>query len=359
MAEDVLIHIGAPKAGSTTLQEALRLNAAALEAQGIHAWQPPQAKGDTARALANLLLPPNRPLLPTERLHFASRAESIAWSRGCWEDLAAQVARRRPRLTVLSSEAMMAVQRPSELVAALRRIFGRVHVLAYIRDPVDQYRSGIDQAIRGGTRMAQLPLPDGFWYPAPAVLERYRKLLGPDGLILRNFDRANLAGGDLVTDFAACIGRVAGQAPDLPERPGRSNESLSAAATLWLLSVNETFARFTDRNDRHLLLQRREVIAALRRDEALQAEPPLRLDDPLIAGWVRQAADGLIGFCNAHFRATGQPPLAGAPGTPLPAPAVMQARLHAWLNGQAAPGALARVVQAVTAAGLPPQDETA
>lgn len=353
---DVLFHIGAPKAGSSTLQGALRLNAAALEAQGILAWHPPEDKGDPARALANALLAHRRPLLPIERTHFRSRAETIEWSRACWQDLAAQVRHRRPRLTVLSSEAMMSLPHPIALVSALKEIFDRVTILAYVRDPADQYRSGIDQLIRGGARLADLPVPTAFWYPVPKTLQRFRILSGEGGLILRNFDRANLEGGDLVTDFAACIAQVAGVAPDLSVRPGPINESLSAAATIWLLSANETFARFTDSDDRSVLKSRREVIGRLREAEPLRGLPPLKLDDPQIVAWARQAAEATIQLCNAHFQATGQrllpapPPLADLP--PLDE---MRARLHGWLMSQADPSLLFRVVSTITAAPLTPK----
>lgn len=340
---EVLFHIGSPKAGSSTLQDMLALNAPELADQGILAWQPEWRTSDPARALANLLL-------PIERAHFSSRAESIVWSRDCWKDLAAQVGKRRPRLTVLSSETMMELQTPRKLIEALRQIFDRVTILAYIRDPADHYRSGLDQAIRGGARMAELPLPVSFFYPDPAILGRYPVLPGVDGFILRNFDRANLAKGDLIADFAACIARLTGQAPDLPARPAATNESLPAAATLWLLSANETFARFTSQNDRDILKRRRAVISGLRNSAELRDLPALRLDDPEIAGWARQGAASLISFCNAHFAATGQTTLtAPPPPADLPPPEAMRARLHRWLNGQATPEAIARVVQVVTA----------
>lgn len=350
---DVLFHIGAPKAGSSTLQTALRLNADALEARGIFAWRPPSRKGDPARALANLFLPPERPLLPIERKKFRTRAETIEWSRACWQDLAAQVRHRRPVLTVLSSEAMMALPHPAMLIDALKEIFRKVTIMAYIRDPADQYRSGIDQLIRGGARMADLPAPPAFWYPLPRTLQRFRDLAGKAGLILRNFDRANLEGGDLVTDFAACIGRLAGQTADFAQRPGQVNESLSAAATIWLLSANETFVRFTDQDDRAALQARNAVIARLRDAASLQGLPALKLDDPQIVAWTRHAARELIGFCNAEFEASGQR-LLPAPPPPgeLPSADEMQARLHGWLMSQADPAVLSRVVAAVTTATL-------
>ncbi|WP_323038221.1 hypothetical protein [Gemmobacter sp.] len=146
---EVLFHIGAPKAGSTAIQEMLQLNAEPLAAQDILAWSPAQTVKDQARLLADRFLPPNRPLLPIERVHFRNRAETITRSHDAWTDIAAQVKRLRPRLTILSSEAMMAVSHPSHVIAALSEIFERITILVYIRDPVEQYRSGIDQVIRG------------------------------------------------------------------------------------------------------------------------------------------------------------------------------------------------------------------
>lgn len=334
---EVLFHIGAPKAGSTAIQEMLQLNAEPLAAQDILAWSPAQTVKDQARLLADRFLPPNRPLLPIERVHFRNWAETITRSHDAWTDIAAQVKRLRPRLTILSSEAMMAVSHPSHVIAALSEIFERITILVYIRDPVEQYRSGIDQVIRGGGRLCDLPLPADFSYPDISILQRYQTILGKDRLVLRNFERGNLAGGDLLEDFSGCIARLTGLVPDLRQRPEASNESLAAAATVWLLGANETFIRFTEGDDRSILRRRREVIQRLRMAEALRGQPRLRLEDPLLCDWVRHAARRLIYYCNTHFSATGQQLLPAPPQTvDLPPPHLVRHRLRDWLFGSAA-----------------------
>ncbi len=133
-----------------------------------------------------------------------------AWSADCWQRFEAEVQVRRPPLTLISSEHFSGLSDPSQLITRLQRSFSRITVLAYLRDPAELYCSTLQQRIRGnGDRLAALPSPLTFFYPARKQLEPFFKLVGPENMLVRRFgsnapqDRHTRR--DVVQDFFATL----------------------------------------------------------------------------------------------------------------------------------------------------------
>lgn len=342
----VLLHIGSPKAGSTTIQHALRLNRERLDARDVLTWEADDSKGDAARTLSNRFAPVVRPLLPRERLYFTTRAETIEWSTENWRTMSEVVQARKPALTVLSSESLFEVVKVRRVLDALRETFSDIMVIAYIRDPAEQYRSAIDQIIRDGARFRDLPMPTEFHFPSHEVIRAYHDALGKERVIVRNFDRRNLLGGDLVGDFFARMAHAAGVDLPAPEAPPQANESLCAAATICLLAMNETFQRFNDGDDRKLLSRRIAMVRRLVRSERLAAYPKLVLGDAPVADWARHAAAPAIDYYNTVFFPD-QVPLEEARDIKLPPYKKMRRAVHKWLLDQADLDNLPAVLQEI------------
>lgn len=341
----LLLHIGAAKAGSTTIQASLLLNRAALAQQGIAYWQPSDATVPPPRVLSNLFEPARKPLLPKERLHFATREEARDWSRREWDRMAAEISAERPALTILSSESLYYL-RPGAVLEEVRRTFSEIVVLMYIRDPVPLYRSALDQLIRDGARLADLPLPAQVTLGSADTLRRYRQQLGAENVILRRFDRACLEGGDLLTDVYQQIGQIHGQ-PVAPAHPVHStNESFSAAATLWILTLNEGFERLSETDDARQIQHRQALLERLRRAPALKDLPKLTDPPPEIRDWIRRANREDIAFLNQHAFDRTLPMEGPASDAPLPPEAEQRRAIRDWLLGQLNPGDLARVMAA-------------
>ncbi|MFN4098219.1 MAG: hypothetical protein ACK4GT_00445 [Pararhodobacter sp.] len=339
----LLFHIGSPKAGSTTIQQALQQSAGVLREQGVLAWEADNSRGPAARTLANAFARNEKPLLPRERLFFDDRKAAIAWSRENWDRLAAQVAAEKPDLTILSSENFYEMHNVRPVLDRLRAIFSQITILAYVRDPVAQFRSMLDQRIRDGDRLADLPVPGSQVQRGEVALENYRKHLGPENVRLRAFDRRNFPGGDLIADVFAQIEAVLGR--PLPPAPELSaaNESLCAAATLWLLGANEAFIRF-GKDDRELVRRRIDLIRRLSKARELTALPKLTDPDERVAIWIRHANREAIEYFN-RVALSEQIPLKQAPAdTMLPPEAEMRAGLRDWLFSNARPEDLARVL---------------
>ncbi|WP_417598091.1 hypothetical protein [Pararhodobacter oceanensis] len=347
----LLLHIGAPKAGSSSIQSALIANAKALREQGVMAWTAPSDKGPPPLTLANRFKTDERPLRPRERLHFTNRQQARDWSLQVWAQLARHLAAQQPELTVLSSEAFLNIGAVPKVLEVLEPLFSEVHILVYIRDPVDQYRSTLDQRIRDGDRFADLPLPHltiSHWH---RIVQRYRKLLGPERVIMRGFHRQAFIGGDLIADLAAQIGAVLGREVVMPTAVAATNESLCAPATLWLLAANEAFVRFATGDDSELIRRRLLLVRRLAAAPALQDLPKLTPPPELIAALLRQNHAAAIAFFNNSEAGKRHPLRMPAPDIATPEDSTIRAALRDWLLPQAKPDDLRKVLEAAIATG--------
>ena len=329
-----IVHIGAPKAGSSAIQGTIHRDRAAIARQGIYPFLP--STGPLDRALSARFRPDQTRLKPNMRMKFDDAASMQDWSRRCWEELEAAVRAERPDYTLLSSEHFFNLPRPGELLDALGALFSKITLLVYVRDPVAHYVSQTDQQIRGGVRLRDLGTPAGFAYYGAARLETYLAAVGRENMVVRNFDRANLEGGDVIADLFAQIARITGRRVDWTAPPRRANESLCRAASAWLLSINETFEHHGS-GDRAAIQRRWELIQRLSEAEALAGLPKLQLTDPELAALIRHNAREKIDWLNATFL-EGQIPLetAAAPAR-IPDEDALRARMRAWFLGHLKP----------------------
>lgn len=139
-----------------------------------------------------------------------------------------------PKSVIFSGEIMVdrldAVEFAT-MVGTLKSSFDRVVAIAYIRPLASLAASQFQQRVKTGLRR--------FVIPAPDYRKRFEKVLNefaPGDRIWRRFDRADLAEGDIVADFAQVLG-----VPKPPAAGLSKNESLSAEAMGALYAFN----RFT------------------------------------------------------------------------------------------------------------------
>ncbi|MEE4239560.1 MAG: hypothetical protein V2I51_22810, partial [Anderseniella sp.] len=230
----IIVHIGPPKTGTSSIQAALRINRDYLASQDIYVYQ---AQKMTSKALALAFMGETRNSMPDIRQHFPAAADAVAWSEACWEEFEAEVSARKPAVSVISSEMFGNLRDPSAFVARLGRTFERITVVGYVRDPVELYVSQLAQHIRSGARFRDLKSPLEYKYPKIWRIDNYIELLGLANIRVRNFSRSNLRGGDVVVDFFQTVAYLAKRKIALPTMPERVNESLPAAATVWLMTL--------------------------------------------------------------------------------------------------------------------------
>ncbi|WP_220475170.1 hypothetical protein [Paracoccus sp. JM45] len=114
------------------------------------------------------------------------------------------------------------------LVKTMKDNFDKVVAIIYVRPLASMVSSQVQQRIRMGQNDFKLPLP------------QYRKRIEPvvknfnrEDIILTRFDKDNLIGGDIVTDFAQRIG-----IEESPKSNIKTNETLSSEALGALLAFN-------------------------------------------------------------------------------------------------------------------------
>ncbi|MEP2716304.1 hypothetical protein [Pseudophaeobacter sp.] len=339
----VVVHIGPYKTGSTAIQAALRSHQAALAQQGCYYFDEPHM---AEFALQTLWLTQPEQMTPDLRHRFADLAAAQAWSARCWQRFEAEVQTRRPTLSVISSEHFSGLSDPEGLITRLRRSFSRVTVLAYLRDPASLYCSTLQQRIRGnGDRLAELPSPLSFFYPARKQLEPFLNLVGAANMQVRRFGGSNR---DVVADFCATLTRL-GMPLDLPSI--QANTTLPGAVIAWVLTLNETLGARGPGAARHRLLERLEVTPEV------QALPRLRFRDPALPALIHANARPACAWLNQSFLQDQEPlpllpPEVAPTGTALPSRspqdlARARAALRDWLLSQLTPAATAVIARAI------------
>lgn len=334
----LLLHIGPFKTGTSSVQAALHANRDSLAARGIYvpdlsgafgahgirAW-PALFLGDKPLSDPMLALPWETPqAVRRQSADFLDRLEAEATGD----------------VLCLSSEFLSIAPDVEALRDRLHRITPDITVLAYVRGPRSLFTSQIQQQIRGGKTLSELPLPQGRGGFQRRAITRFMEAFGRDALEVRHFHRDNLAGGDVVEDLRQVLDRMAPQgAPELP-LASTQNESLTGAAVAWLLTVNEGLAAHIPPKQRIAMVRR------LMQDPDVRALPKLRLTDPGLLAAIDSDGQGDCDWLNATFL-SGQLPLESGTFGPVLAPDDLRARLRSWLMGHITPQAMEIIVQAL------------
>lgn len=211
----VLIHAGQYKSGSSSLQNALAAGSAELAVDG---WLYPRA----SRVADDVLGHRHLPLMQEVRYGRAV---------GSWARLRQEIDATERRV-LLSHEGFFSPELDPASIA--RELPGReVHVLVYLRHPVDHVESGWREWVRRW-RFTGSPrdwyTQRGEWLRIDALRARWESVFGTGHVHLRPFARRCLPGGDVVRDLAQALGLRRA----LPQT--QSNDSLNTRQTVvtWL-----------------------------------------------------------------------------------------------------------------------------
>lgn len=242
MTRVVRLHIGAPKTGTTYIQDRLSRNAVSLAEHGVHF--PSRARG-TDPAL----------------FHFRAALDLLGqdWggppghAEGVWSQMARRV--RRLDGNVVVSHEILAPAQPEKIARAMNDLAGsEVHIVYSARDlarglpaawqeSVKQgrqwrYSRFLERAQRGGTFFARA-------FDLPAVLNRWTRNLPPEQIHVITVPPAGAAYDELWLRFCRAFGIDPAWAPLDSES---SNESLGLAEAEMLRRLNRRIER-TTRNE--------------------------------------------------------------------------------------------------------------
>lgn len=231
-----IIHIGAEKTGTTTLQEFLYLNREALAAGGVLF---PTTPGLRQHALLMLAcLDPGRENLQS-RSNADYTADPEAWQRAFGRSLQDEIrgAPAGTRQLLLSSELfhtqLLDPREVARLKALLDPFCDDYRIVFYMRRQdrleVSRYSTNLRA---GGTRPTVLPRRVDQYLDYEKVLARWEPVFGAESLVPRVFDASAFRDGDLLADFVEAAGLPLD--PVGCRRPATRNTALSAPAQ-WLM----------------------------------------------------------------------------------------------------------------------------
>lgn len=325
----VVLHIGPHKTGSSSIQNALRKNVPSLERQGFLT----SSDAEHAASALPLLFQSERAFHPKMRRLYPTWQQAQVWSEQHWAEMELAAKTRPGHVMILSSEHFASLADPSLVIARLRRTFDRITVVAYVRDPVDLYVSSIQQNIRGGRRLADLRIPSDFPYGIRRQIDRYAAAVGRSNVVVRNFARSNLAGGDVVLDFFAAM---AGLGRPVTIASSFVNEAFPAPIVAWLLIMNEAYERVIETDERIALLARLDSIAELK------TFPKLQLNIPEFSSTIRSKTREDCLWINQTYLQGQEHLRVEPPEPPLPTmPTAEREHLRQWILQALTPKALA------------------
>ncbi|GAA1934023.1 hypothetical protein [Nocardioides marmoribigeumensis] len=281
MADVVHLHVGAPKTGTTYLQDRLALNRGSLEDHGVA--YPIGLKADMFGAALDLI-----------DLPWGGQREAV---RGDWESLMGRV-RRAPGRAIISHE-ILAGAKPKQVEKAMRDLAEtEMHLVFSARDLARQipaewqetvkhrrvhtFRRFLGQVMESPRRNPRM----WFWraQSLPDVLTRWSSGLSPDRVHLVTVPQSR-AGGTLWTRYCEALELDPAW---LTEDSERANVSVGIDETIMLRRLNRRL-RAADLDSESYRAIVRELVVhqrlALREDKRKVTLPPSAFD------WAEEVAE--------------------------------------------------------------------
>ena len=237
MLERVFLHVGTAKTGTKTLQLAMSLNRELLRQNG---FVYPVLPGERHAGLAIYAAEENADPRLRARLRLTDRDRLVSFVEQLPSALAAAVAGRDIHTAILSNEYCSTGLSSIEQIARLRRLLSPlardIRVIVYLRRQDDLATSFYSARMKNGGDVDEFQFHDGpFWFDYLALLDLWAEVFGPDNLIIRVFEPAQLHQDGLVADFSAAIGF---EPYKELRRPPRMNTSLDIHALEFMRRFN-------------------------------------------------------------------------------------------------------------------------
>lgn len=238
----IVLHIGLPKTGSTTIQNCLDASAEPLAKAGTKILTG-LGHGSNSFLLSCYGLTFSAKLLQSNyhlrRHRIRNRPQFEAMRSRLKEQFLDGAAGTGHGTLVVSSEAFSQGLRQADEVARfvelMREVASDIRVIVYLRRQDEVVVSAYSQALRGGsTERLKLKVPQLYLNYGP-LLDRWSEAVGRKNLSIGLLEKVSLHNGDLLDDFF----HRAGLPLDSIVRTPAANFSLSADALEYLRLMNE------------------------------------------------------------------------------------------------------------------------
>ncbi|MCW8827554.1 MAG: hypothetical protein OQK94_00705 [Gammaproteobacteria bacterium] len=234
----MIIHIGTPKTGSTSIQKGLFNLRKSLREQ--HCLYP--GKGKSHHAVAALVRPFNKLRRYTQSKH-KNNPDKI-FHRA--EALRTEIKSSNANTVLLSSEFLcrLSSEEIFRLIDALGFSPADVYAICYVRQPSRFYLSAIQQKLKASVT---IPNPFDKKYDFHGMLQSWISIIGKENVVVRAFDREQLHREDVVSDLLQILNKEF--SIDLSQhKPARTekNTSLSAEACILMQELRRELLNLED-----------------------------------------------------------------------------------------------------------------
>lgn len=240
----LILHIGVPKTGTTSIQRFLIDNRPHLREQNI--FLSTSLAGGNPGNNRNLSFCFVRASAALNLADAQAGGSAEIWQQRlhCLQRFAAELnAHTQPQQTwILSSEYLWAELTHEQEIRALRlelsRHFSCIKVVVYLRHWLAHEISRLSQHQKAGRNVCTINTDANPLLDYAAGIQRWQRAFQPDALIVRRFQQHTHGEGDVIDDFC----RICGIQERNLTRPARQNVALSLTAMRHLWHLNRVLA---------------------------------------------------------------------------------------------------------------------
>lgn len=236
---DLIVHVGTGKTGSTSIQHFMNLNRDRLREAGFYY---PETPGRSRHAQFTVFLTPDEELDDQPVWHRLKADDPDRFRRRFRRRLLGEIADSGLSRVVLSEETIFKSSDGTlrRLDRFARRNARSLRIVVYLRRQDDHLVSRYQQGVKVGEvrRLADPDLHRDYSdvYDYAGRLALLAEILKPDEMVVRRYERAAFAGGELFRDFLEAIG--AGADLDRLQQPEERNVSFDAETVEFLRLLN-------------------------------------------------------------------------------------------------------------------------
>ncbi len=235
----IVLHLGAGKTGTSSLQYRLAANRDVLAAHGTLY---PRTPGGARHTRLGMFAKSDEDLVRTGAWRRMGRPDPRRFRRRFRRRLLQEVADADARQVLFSDEALLGL--PEDAIRRLRRltraIGGDVRAVVYLRRQDERLVSQYQQEVKTGgiTTLADWAASGygAHLHDYHQRLTTWRDVLGPSAIVVRRFERSAFVNGSLYDDFLDAAGIAL--AADLLAPVETRNESLDAESLEFLRLLN-------------------------------------------------------------------------------------------------------------------------